>query len=44
MYLYNKGFDIGDLGMSSTVGWVISLFLLAAAAVQKLLGEAGGRR
>ncbi|BAM02692.1 carbohydrate ABC transporter permease [Phycisphaera mikurensis] len=44
MYLYNKGFDVGDLGMSSTVGWVISLFLLLAAAAQKLLGDAGGRR
>ena len=44
MYLYNKGFDIGDLGMSSTVGWVIAAFLLAMAALQKAFGEAEGRR
>ena len=44
MYLYNKGFDLGDLGMSSTVGWVISLFLLAVAAVQKVVGDAGRGR
>ena len=44
MYLYNKGFDIGDLGLSSTVGWVLSVFLLAVAAVQKVVGDAGSKR
>ena len=44
MYLYNKGFDVGDLGLSSTVGWVLSVFLLAAAAVQKLVADAGSKR
>lgn len=44
MYLYNRGFDLGDLGMSSTVGWVISVFLLGIAAVQKIVGDAGAKR
>lgn len=42
MYLYRVGFETGDLGYASAVGWVLALVLVAAATAQRLLssGEA----
>jgi ABC-type sugar transport system permease subunit len=35
MYLYQKGFDTGDLGYASAVGWVLAIILIAFAVLQK---------
>ncbi len=34
MYLYQMGFETGDLGYASTIGWVIAVLLGTFAAVQ----------
>jgi len=34
MYLYQNGFDLGDLGYASAIGWVLALILVALALVQ----------
>ena len=34
MYLYQTGFETGDLGYASTIGWLLALLLSAAAAFQ----------
>jgi len=34
MYLYQRGFDTGDLGIASTVGWMLSIVVAIAAGVQ----------
>ncbi len=34
MYLYQAGFEIGDLGYASAIGWALALVLLLLAAVQ----------
>lgn len=34
MYLYQNGFDAGDLGYASTVGWALTLLLLLLSLVQ----------
>ncbi|MFG0300416.1 MAG: carbohydrate ABC transporter permease [Phycisphaerales bacterium JB047] len=34
MYLYQNGFDLGDLGYASAIGWVLALILIALALVQ----------
>ncbi len=41
-YLYSHGFDFGDLGYASAVGWVVGIVLIAVAAAERLLarGEA----
>ena len=43
MYLYGKGFDVGDLGYASAVGWVLALILFAFAMLQKFVGNAEDR-
>lgn len=35
MYLYQAGFESGDLGYASAIGWALSLVLIACAAVQR---------
>ncbi|WP_432799569.1 carbohydrate ABC transporter permease [Poriferisphaera sp. WC338] len=35
MYLYMKGFDQGDLGMASAVGWILASTLFVFAIIQK---------
>jgi ABC-type sugar transport system permease subunit len=40
MYLYQAGFEVGDLGYASAVGWVLALVLVVASALQRAL--AGG--
>ena len=39
MYLYEQGFQIGDLGYASAVGWVLGLVLIAAALLQRALAR-----
>lgn len=33
-YLYDVGFNSGDLGLGSAVGWLVALIILAASALQ----------
>lgn len=44
MYLYRNGFDAGDLGYASAIGWVLGVILIACSAVERLLsrGESEG--
>ena len=39
MYLYEKGFRLGDLGYASAIGWVLAMILFAFAMLQKFLGR-----
>jgi ABC-type sugar transport system permease subunit len=39
MYLYDKGFNIGDLGYASAIGWVLALILFCFAMIQKFAGR-----
>lgn len=39
MYLYDKGFNVGDLGYASAIGWVLAMILFAFAMVQKFVGQ-----
>jgi ABC-type sugar transport system permease subunit len=41
MYLYQVGFETGDLGYASTVGWVLALILGALAAGQHYMARTG---
>lgn len=38
MYLYQNGFDQGDLGYASAVGWMLALLLIAMAVLQHRIG------
>lgn len=40
MYLYQNGFDMGDLGYASAIGWVLALLLIGLALVQVKLTRA----
>ncbi len=37
MYLYQNGFETGDLGYAAAIGWVLALFLIGLALVQRAL-------
>ena len=39
MYLYHSGFEAGDLGYASAIGWAMALLLLGAAGVQLWLAR-----
>ena len=39
MYLYQAGFEVGDLGYASAVGWLIALVLIVAAVAQRYFGR-----
>lgn len=39
MYLYQMGFDQGDLGYASAVGWMLAVLLIGAALIQRSLGS-----
>jgi ABC-type sugar transport system permease subunit len=41
MYLYQVGFETGDLGYASTVGWVLALILGVLAAGQHYVARTG---
>jgi ABC-type sugar transport system permease subunit len=38
MYLYQTGFQTGDLGYASAIGWMMALILGACAILQRVLG------
>lgn len=40
-YLYDVGFNSGDLGLGSAVGWVVALVILLVSAVQLRLSGGG---
>jgi ABC-type sugar transport system permease subunit len=40
MYLYQQGFDLGDLGAACAVGWFLVLIILAVALVQIRISRA----
>ena len=39
MYLYQAGFEVGDLGFASAVGWLIAVVLIGAAIGQRAVGR-----
>jgi ABC-type sugar transport system permease subunit len=39
MYLYQYGFEIGDLGYASAIGWTLALVLMGFTVVQRLLSR-----
>lgn len=39
MYLYQQGFDRGDLGYASAVGWVVAVVLFIFAIAQRYIGR-----
>jgi len=43
MYLYQTGFETGDLGYASAIGWVIAMLLGAAAIMQRAVARGGER-
>lgn len=42
MYLYQQGFDRGDLGYASAVGWVLAIVLFGFAIAQQVYGRIRG--
>lgn len=42
MYLYQQGFDRGDLGYASAVGWVLAIVLFGFAIAQQVYGRLRG--
>lgn len=39
MYLYQTGFEVGDLGYASAIGWVLAVILVGLAMVQRRLSR-----
>lgn len=39
MYLYDTGFATGDLGYASAIGWVLAVFLIVIALIQRRLSR-----
>lgn len=39
MYLYQNGFERNDLGYASAIGWVLALFLMGVALLQRRLAR-----
>jgi ABC-type sugar transport system permease subunit len=44
MYLYQMGFDQGDLGYASAVGWLLAMILIVFTLMQRKLGADPARR
>ena len=42
MYLYQTGFESGDLGYASAIGWLLALILIALAILQRRLSKGEG--
>ena len=40
MYLYQRGFDIGDLGYASAIGWTLALIVFSVSLVQMRISKA----
>lgn len=41
-YLYQTGFESGDLGYASAIGWVLALLLVGCAIAQRLFARTSG--
>jgi ABC-type sugar transport system permease subunit len=39
MYLYQYGFEVGDLGYASAIGWTLALVLMGLLVMQRLLSR-----
>jgi ABC-type sugar transport system permease subunit len=39
MYLYQTGFDTGDLGYASAIGWALAVILVALSILQRRLSR-----
>ena len=39
MYLYQYGFEVGDLGYASAIGWTLALVLMALTVLQRLVSR-----
>ncbi len=39
MYLYQYGFEIGDLGYASAIGWTLAVILMLMAVTQRIMGR-----
>lgn len=39
MYLYQYGFEVGDLGYASAIGWTLALVLIGLTVIQRLLSR-----
>ena len=39
MYLFDKGFNVGNLGYASAIGWVLAMILFCFAILQKFVGR-----
>jgi ABC-type sugar transport system permease subunit len=39
MYLYQYGFEVGDLGYASAIGWTLAVVLIGLAVMQRLLSK-----
>jgi ABC-type sugar transport system permease subunit len=39
MYLYQYGFEVGDLGYASAIGWTLALVLMGCTVLQRLLSR-----
>lgn len=39
MYLYQSGFQIGDLGYASAIGWVLAVILMFFSLIQRLIAR-----
>lgn len=44
MYLYQTGFDQGDLGYASAVGWLLAIILVGFAVLQRRIARDPARR
>jgi ABC-type sugar transport system permease subunit len=42
MYLYQTGFETGDLGYASAIGWVLAIILIILATIQRRLSRGEG--
>jgi len=39
MYLYQYGFEVGDLGYASAIGWTLALVLMGLTVIQRRLSR-----
>ena len=39
MYLFQTGFQTGDLGYASAIGWVLAIILISLAIIQRRLSQ-----
>jgi len=39
MLLYQRGFEVGDLGLASAIGWVLAVLLIGFALLQSIYGK-----